>query len=594
MKSTLPMGRMTRALPLRLLISLAAATPAVSFSQITTEFLGPEEIEEFGGYVWSDSSNWSSGTPAPEDDAVIPNRLDEFENPYWWWTPFLDVHATVNSLFIADNAALSNNTIGPGKNLFVEGTTTIEGGLVNGGGQYSLGNLTNFSLATRTITGGRGFSVFDRQSITEAILQFEGADIVVNRSGFNLFGPNAVVRDQNTGLDAFRNLAENHGFITLDDGHQIQTTGNFLNGENGLLTLAINPSTRTTVFNIAGNFTNNGRVRLGGNSTFLVAGGLHGSGEIEVTGLPCNLNVLGTYNLAGGNLNLGGSGIDSFILKATTLEVTGDGTVSGNGTIDSVLTVTDGTIAPGNSAGQIVVTDDLTLASGSTLEIEIGGTSHDKIVQSAGTSGVTLGGELSLSTIDDFDDEVLYTSTYEILTSDMPIAGSFANVLPGARLATPHGSFKVSYGPGSAAPAKVVLSDYQAVITPKSFAQWVEEQELTAPDDDAEADPNGDGIENLEAYFRGVPATGSTKPKPIAAVVADGLLTVSISAPKSVTGITVRSSTTSTGFVVWDSGPTPVVIDATPTRNVYQVTMPASNEVGFVRFVIEKEEILAH
>ena len=68
--------------------------------------------------------------------------------------------------------------------------------------------------------------------------------------------------------------------------------------------------------------------------------------------------------------------------------------------------------------------------------MEIGGTSHDLVTQTSGTSGVTLGGILSLSTISNFDDEVLAISTYTIFDGASALTGAFSNGASGSKLTT--------------------------------------------------------------------------------------------------------------------------------------------------------------
>lgn len=571
---------------LRLIAATLFAASGTTFAA-DTEFIGPEQIDEFSAYPWSDSGNWSNGVPGANDKAIIPARLDENNEPVSSWGPFIDVNVTINSLDLTANTEIRNSTSGPGKNLFVSGSSTISGFLANAGGTYQLGNLSNYSAATKTITGGNGYLVDDQDSVAPAILAFKGADIVINDSGFNLFGSNAVVRDQNTGLNAFRNLSQNNGFLTIDGGYQLVTQGNLTNGPNGSITLGLNYSTRTPVVNVTGNFTNNGTVTLYSNTTFLVAGGYSGSGSIQVLGSPVNLNVVGTYTMNGGTFNLGGSGVDSFTLITTAIAVNSGAVISGNGTIQGSISVNSGSLSPGNSAGAIAVKGNLTLGVNAVIDLEIGGTSHDRILQSVGPGGTVLGGTLSLKTIADFDEEVLDESTYEILTSDMPLSGSFTNAANGARLDTADGSgsFQVNYGPSSAAPGKVILSNYIADNVPETYAQWA--ASLAPGVNGGGDDADGDGIKNLEAYYRGFPATpGPRYAKPTTVTVEEGSLKLTIRSPKTVTGVDVSSIVTG-DFIITNAGPAPVLVDETPTMKIYQVIIPAFQPSRFVILKLE-------
>lgn len=554
---------------------------------ITTEFTGPEEYDPNYGYYWSDDSYWSGGAPGPEDDVTILERLDENSEPYLFYGPLLDVNVTINSLNLDTYTSINNAFAGAdNKNLFVTGTTEMAyaSSMVNFAGRFSLGTLAGYNPVTRTIDAGPAFYVGDREGAGTGILEFRGADIVTNDATFILFGERSFVRDQNTALNAFRNLAVNNGNFWMNDGYTLTTAGNLTN--TGIIALNANAGdTRTPELHISGNFVNDGYVYLHRNSTFKVAGGLSGSGSIQIFSLPVICEVLGVWTQTGGNVNLGGSGIDSFILKAIAFNAVNNTTVSGSGTIEAAVTITSGVLAPGNSPGTIAVEGDLTLQAGAKLEMEISGTAHDRITQTTGAGGTVLGGVLELRTIGDFDDEVQTSSTYEILTSHLPLTGAFTNVASGTRLNTAdgRGSFLVSYGPGSAAPGKVVLSSYIAVNAPETFAQWLASQEVTAPDNDAEDDPNGDGVENLDAYFRGIPATGDTTLKGLSSAISGGNVVITIRSPRTVTGITL-SSKVSGDLQDWQDGPAPVLAGTTPTRNIYQITLPGTDPRKFARF----------
>lgn len=559
---------------------------------ITTNFIGPEEYDPNYGYYWSDDSYWSDSAPGPGDDVTILERLDENSEPYLFYGPLLDVNVTVNSLDLDTHTSINNAFTGANnKNLFVTDTTVMGtyASLVNFAGRFSLGTLSNYDSGTRTMDADPVFYVGDREGAGTGILEFRGADIVTNGASFIIFGARSFVRDQNTGLNAFRNLAVNNGYLWLNDGYQLTTAGNLTN--SGTIGLNASPQdTRTPELNISGNFVNNGYVYLHRNSTFKVAGGLSGTGSIQIFSLPVICEVLGVWTQTGGTVNLGGSGLDGFVMKAIAFHAENNTTVSGSGTIEAAVTITSGTISPGNSPGTITVQGNLTLEAGAKLEMEIAGTAHDRITQSTGAAGTVLGGVLEVTTIDDFDDEVLASSTYEILTSHLPLTGSFTNVASGARLNTADGkgSFLVNYGPGSAAPNKVVLSDYIAVNAPESFAQWLSSQDVTAPDNDADDDPNGDSVENLDAYFRGIPAVGDTKLKGLSSSMSGGNLVLTIRSPRTVTGVTLTSKV-SGNLTDWQDGPVPVLTGTTPTRNLYQITIPSADPRKFARFVITQD-----
>ena len=514
---------------------------------IETTFIGPEDLstQDYFGSPWSDPFYWSDGVPGTDDDVIIAERFDGILGVA------LDVNVTI-ALLTTD---FSTSLRAYDYNLFVSGTSSVEGELNIVEAQVSLGDFAQFDSETQTLNSGANIIMDVLNDPLLAILEFRGADIVDNYTYIQLFGPDesVIIRDQDTGLNAFRNFAGNHSFISVNGGYFLRPSGNFTNHTGAQL--AVNYGNTGSYeqapagINIAGNFVNNGKVELYSNSSFSVAGGISGSGSIKVLGLPCNLNVLGAFNLEGGEFLLGGgSGQDSFKIKAETVAVTSGTIVKGNGTIEATVTVGNGILSPGNSPGTIKVEGDLILQSGSTIQMEVGGTSHDLIQQTGGTTGTTLGGLLSLSTITNFDDVVLSSSTYTILEGTSALTGAFSNVASGARLATSDGkgSFRVDYGAGSAEPNKVIVSDYIAVNAPETFDQWITAQGVVAPNDGPEADANGDGISNLEAYYRRNscqgphPAQADRHPGDGRKPGGDPLF------PRTVTGVTASSSTAPT------------------------------------------------
>lgn len=570
-------------------VLIASALGCSASMAVETTFIGPEDLDDspYFGSLWNTPAFWSDGVPGTDDDVFILNRTDGRLKVS------LDVNVTIASLVAEFGTELRAYDY----NLFVSGSSTVEGELNVIEAQVSLGDFTQFDSEEQTLNNGANIILDVLNDPLQAILEFRGADIVHNYTFIQLFGPDAsvIIRDQNTGLSAFRNFAHNHSFFSVNNGYFLRTSGNFTNHPGG--TLTVNYGNTGTYYqppsgiNIAGNFENEGKVELYSNSSFSVAGGISGGGSVKVLGLPCNLNVLGAFNLEGGEFLLGaGSGEDAFKLKAETVAVTSGTIINGNGTIEATMTVGDGILSPGNSAGTIQVEGDLILQAGSTLKMEVGGAAHDQILQTGGTTGVTLGGLLSVSTITNFDDTVLSSSTYTVLDGAVALTGAFSNVASGARVNTTDGkgSFRVDYGSSAAQPDKVILSDYIAVNVPQTFAQWITAEGLTAPDDTPGADPNKDGISNLEAYYRGIAGKGASQPKVIGTQVVGGNLVVTLYSSRTVTGVRATSGI-SGNLGTWGAGPVPVLSGTTPTRNIYQVTIPVSSNPEFVRFKIEQD-----
>jgi hypothetical protein len=100
------------------------------------------------------------------------------------------------------------------------------------------------------------------------------------------------------------------------------------------------------------------------------------------------------------------------------------GTLGGNGTFNHLTAKSGGTVAPGTSPGTIHVTNSFTLAEGSTLEIEIGGTTPDSEYDRVEVAGVAslAGGTLAVSLIELVPEEGEYApgagDSFAILAAD--------------------------------------------------------------------------------------------------------------------------------------------------------------------------------
>ena len=542
---------------------------------------------EFFGFFWSDDSIWDNGSPTTDCDVTINEQFDFFTGET------LDVDVQVDVPTTIENFTMDTPFVDllVEDNFSVTGTTTIESGsVVVFGKTASLGTLAAYDSATDTLGSGGSFVVRENLAGNVGILEFRDADIRVNDAGIVLFGTNTILRDQNTGLDAFRFFEENNGALQLDDGRQFSVSGNLLN--NGNIFMGFIPTARSPRLDVAGNLTNDGKIEINGNSVVNVAGSYTGSGDLIVGGANNQISITQNYNQTGGKVNLG-SGIDGLLLKAVAQFYTGGACVVGSGGLEGDITFSNGTLAPGNSPGKIDVSGDLTLGTAAILEIEIGGTeagiNYDQVAQEGGAAGVALDGALSLAVIDDFECDMLVTDSFTIVRSDLPVTGAFANVASGARLDTSDGlgSFLVEYGPGTADPNAVVISDFVANITSQSFGDWTTANAVPAGEDGLLDDPNDDGILNIEAFFRGIAPIGDATPTRMEAIaIAGGGVQAVIESPKSVFGVVV-SSMISTDLVNWSPGPEPAIVSETVTKNLYGVTLPTDDRY-FVKFVFQE------
>jgi hypothetical protein len=300
------------------------------------------------------------------------------------------------------------------------------------------GSLTNYNAATFTLSGGS----FYLDGPGTATLRFPNADIRVISDAFvTVDGAGASITDL-LGNDALRNLSSVSGALTLGGtrtltpmGGNFQVTGNFTVANNSSVT-------------VQGNYTqNSGQLTVNNDSDINATGTLFASQTIVALGTTFG-SPLATTASAGSGFTV-----------SNFSQLTGTGTAFGDLTFTA-----DSSFIPGFSAGQVNVEGNLTMDSSCSFVMEVGGLlpgeEFDLIAQT-GAFTIDLGGStLLLSLINGFENNITDTDSFDIITSENPIAGSFGNVAHGDRLSTSDGlgNFRVTY----AGQDKVTLDDFQA------------------------------------------------------------------------------------------------------------------------------------
>lgn len=108
------------------------------------------------------------------------------------------------------------------------------------------------------------------------------------------------------------------------------------------------------------------------------------------------------------------------------------------------------------------ISSDYTLNNG-VIEIELAGTGQGAEFDFLQVQGVATlgGGMLSLSFLDQFDDTVLSSDSFTVLTALGGLSGQFEGVIDGSRLQTVDGlgSFQINYTSNS-----VVLSNFVVAV----------------------------------------------------------------------------------------------------------------------------------
>ena len=601
-----------------------------------------DPVEEFMRFSWEDASIWSNGVPTlgcavvleAQEGVLFDEEADEF----------FEVSSVFTSIALAQPVTIASlemesdtEVVAAGHNFTVTGTTDNTVGGFGGfltvqNATMRLGNYLNFNSTTKTLSTSNGYSLTESGNGSQAVLEFENADIQISDAGFNIRGVNVFVRDQNTGLDAFRNFRELRSFFNINDGYQLNIGGNFTLGNRG--SVRLQNFGRPTQFTVGGNLINNGRIILEGNGVFNVSGAYGGSGTITTTGTNNQISVFGAYVQegvlelededtvtfgddltlendlivngdgneisvggdlinddsliivrgdgtrivvtgdilqTGGKIDTGPSGIDATILRARVGVYQNEACISGNGTLIMPLNITNSFLQPGNSPGELSLEGDLTITGTSDFEVELAGTVQGESYDHvAQTAGTTsLGGTLTIKVINGFDCELLESDTFTVLTSDAAITGAFTNVASGSRLATDDNLGTFLVTYGSSS------SSPNSVVLSNFEAAPVDtisfEEWALSQGFDPTLPPNNDQNGN------GIPdildyAFGGAAPALTQIETSDGDFVWTFGLDKSVTGLllTSRKSTNLDGNE--SAGPDPIASGTTASKNLYTIT----------------------
>ena len=305
------------------------------------------------------------------------------------------------------------------------GSFDNDGSLALIGSAFTIaGPLSNFDLATRTISGGN-FSLTGG-----GVLRFVGADIVHNSASITVQLGSGIT--DLAGNNAFRNFTDNQaaGSFTVDKGYLFTASGDFTN-KGGIETIHSHPAIHEPIWQ---------------------------SGEFRV---PAGSAYMQT---AGATVNGG-------IFTADNINISG-GSFSGAGSIKGNLIVSNGTVVPGGT-----IDGNLTIGSNARLHSKIAQYSIDAWSQITGA--VSLAGTLEI----EMTGSVFPAST-DIITlvqSTGPFTGTFSNAPNGTRITTTDGSgsFVVFYEAN-----KVKLTAFQASPLPARLLNISTRAFLSRADDD--------------------------------------------------------------------------------------------------------------
>ncbi len=522
-----------------LVLAASLAHSPRACSQVNSTWLG-DGTGNFNNGNWSNSALWNPSTvPNNSGPAVFDVTVPFYPGGQGFNGPELDIDVTIHNLTTV-NSAFIDNQANSGTNLTVTGSTTFTttpghdgeySAIFFSGGTLSLGTLTNYTAATKTLEAGFLFP------LNGGTIKFRGADIVTNNATL-IVGDGSQLLNQDNGAIAYANLAVNNGGFNLGGGHNFTTVGNFTNNAGlsvgtsgplsstftvgGVLTnfdaathtlsggydftvdssagtgaatlrfagadirtisnTAVNlRGTRASIQDLAGQnaFRNLQGIQFGtftsaGTMTLTPGGGtFSNNGSTHNIDPGANITIQGNHSSANGGTTNVGSSTDT---SDTSLVITGSSLLDGGGLdfggqpnvntqYHSTLRVINGIefrgafltgtgttfadtiftqgamVSPGHSPGQLTFEGSVTMDNTTTTEMQLGGTNagdeFDQIAQTGGT--VTLGGKLLISFVDDFENIVTLDDTFDIITSDAALSGSFSNVVSGQRMATSDG-----------------------------------------------------------------------------------------------------------------------------------------------------------
>jgi len=434
--------------------------------------------------------------------------------------------STIGSMIIGESSMATGAVLVTGTALVQvngpldnRGTVTVTGGSLNVLGEVDSVHTNN----ALSVLGGQFSATNDNSFLTRVTVSngtFLARDVFLGnqRAGtFTVAGGLVALPGSFNGFS----VGVNGGTRTvLQAGGQINLTNTDLN-VGGLFSPAVGQMTISNGVTETRNAFVGGQG--GGTGTFTMAGGTLVSSNLEVNAasrLIFNKGLVRTraatvastspFVVGDGNntaeLNLLG-GTNVFI---TGLRIASNSMLTGSGAIAANVT-NSGVMAPGASAGRFDITGNLVLSNSSDLRLEIGGhtpgTQFDFIRV---TGNTTLGGKLSVSLTNGFQNVMTNGAAFTVLTNGSPLAGAFTNVASGATLTTTDGyaRFTVLY----AGVTSVRLTGLAIVDTDNDgMPDWWEDQFSLNKTNAADAtlDLDGDRALNADEFRAGTIPTNA-------------------------------------------------------------------------------------
>lgn len=310
-----------------------------------------------------------------------------------------------------------------------------------------------------TPVGGKGTIQVDSTSTLTAggttltaAINLNGGTTAPTAANFKLTGAAF-----NSDADAVNVVGANaRGNVNLGTGH-VLTTPNITVATGGNMT--INPAAQggTGEFKLAGP---GALASANGTGTFNVEGGTFHITTGSV------LNNTASVLVSGGDFKVNGAA------TASDLFVSGTGSLSGNGIVNSNITQTGGFISPGNSPGMLTTNGNI-VSTGGAFVFDLNGpaptTNYDQL---------TLNGQLTLNSVTVATFNVGYTPNpmtdwFFLIKSSSPILGEFAGLPEGASVDLAGQTYTATYHGDSSTGASFGGNDFALVPEPGAVMMTV-------------------------------------------------------------------------------------------------------------------------
>ncbi len=380
--------------------------------------------------------------------------------------------AGTETIAMSDGTTLAlNSSISVSNNVTLAGTSTVNVASGTGtlsGTLSSTGNLTKTGSGTLTLNGNNSYSggtALSAGTLTLAHDNGTGTETIAMSNGTTLALNPSISASNNVTLAGTSTVNVNSGTGTLSG--TLSSTGNLTKTGSGILNLAGSSTYTGTTIVSAGTLQTGSPSALSSSSAFTVdatldvdhsntIGSLAGSGTVDIaigttltaggddksTIFSGEINGTGNFtkdgmeililsgsngltgtttvsrgildvrgSLSSSNISLGSNGIVKGSGNLGVLTASG-GTISGTGTYNGII-LNSGTISPGDSIGTINVSGDYSQAAGAVYEVEIDGSTSDKII-ATGSATIDTGAILTIQTP---TGSLFKGNTYNILTA---------------------------------------------------------------------------------------------------------------------------------------------------------------------------------